>query len=47
VYFGLDGDEFVILLSGGTKKTQQEDIQLAQIRWSEFLKQKKEAKNGQ
>ena len=29
VYFGRDGNELVILLTGGTKKRQQRDIQAA------------------
>ena len=36
VYFGdLEGD-IVILLCGGTKKTQRQDIQKAQAYWEEF-----------
>ena len=47
VYFGLDGDKFVILLSGGTKENQQEDIKLAELRWKQYLDEKsKETKNG-
>ena len=30
IYFGRDGDRLVILLGGGTKKRQQEDIRRAQ-----------------
>ena len=29
VYFGQDGDQLVILLAGGTKRRQENDIQLA------------------
>jgi putative component of toxin-antitoxin plasmid stabilization module len=29
VYFGKDGEEIVILLGGGTKQRQQNDIQVA------------------
>src|SRR5262249_1197420 len=33
IYFGRDGDAIVILLAGGTKKRQQQDIAIAQARW--------------
>ncbi len=33
VYFGHDGSEVVILLAGGTKKRQQQDIARALERW--------------
>ena len=47
VYFGLDGDTFLILLSGGTKQDQQEDIKLAEARWKQYLEEKgKETKHG-
>ena len=35
VYFGRDGDRLVILLGGGTKKRQQEDIRRAQALWAD------------
>ena len=35
VYFGLDGDE-IILLWGGTKKTQNEDIKTAKEFWRDY-----------
>jgi putative addiction module killer protein len=35
IYFGIDGDA-VILLSGGSKKTQLSDINKAKERWSEY-----------
>src|SRR5260370_23909545 len=38
VYFGRDGDALVILLTGGTKKRQQRDIETAK----EYWRQKKE-----
>ena len=47
VYFGLDGDKFIILLSGGTKQNQQDDIKLAETRWKKYLDGKsKETKHG-
>lgn len=42
IYFGRDGDTLVILLAGGTKRRQQKDIEVAQERWSEYKKRKKE-----
>lgn len=33
VYFGRDGDVLVILLTGGTKKRQQRDIEDARAYW--------------
>lgn len=42
IYFGKDGDRLVILVGGGTKKRQQEDINTALVRWQDY-KQRKEA----
>ncbi|MBV9144364.1 MAG: type II toxin-antitoxin system RelE/ParE family toxin [Acidobacteria bacterium] len=36
VYFGRVGSEIVVLLGGGTKKTQRDDIKVAQKHWSAF-----------
>jgi len=36
IYFGLDGSELVILLIGGTKKTQQRDIDTAKQYWRNY-----------
>jgi len=36
VYFGRDGDTLVILLTGGTKKRQQRDIDAAHANWREY-----------
>jgi putative addiction module killer protein len=36
VYFGRDGDILVILLSGGTKKRQQRDIETAKELWIDY-----------
>ena len=35
VYFGQDGDT-VVLLTGGTKKTQTKDIAKAKVLWKEY-----------
>ena len=40
VYFGRDGDRLVLLLCGGTKRRQQDDILLARDRWQEYKQQK-------
>ena len=42
IYFGRDGDRLVILLGGGTKKRQQEDIRRAQGLWVDYKRRKKE-----
>jgi putative addiction module killer protein len=36
VYFGMDGDTLVILLSGGTKQRQNKDIEAAQAAWKQY-----------
>lgn len=41
VYFGKDGDRSVILLGGGTKKRQQNDIDNACALWREYKEQKR------
>jgi putative addiction module killer protein len=44
IYFGRDGDRLVILLGGGTKKHQQDDIRRAQALWTDYRHRKKEEK---
>jgi putative addiction module killer protein len=41
VYFGRDGYTLIILLTGGTKKTQSKDIEKAKIFWQEYKARKK------
>jgi putative addiction module killer protein len=41
VYFGRDGDELVILLTGGTKKRQQRDIVTAIEFWTDYRRRKR------
>ncbi len=36
IYFGWDGEKLVILLAGGSKKRQQDDIERAKALWREF-----------
>jgi putative addiction module killer protein len=40
LYFGLDGQTLVILLGGGTKRRQREDIATAQARWADYKRRK-------
>ena len=41
VYFGRDGDTVVILLTGGTKKRQQRDIDMAHAYWRDYRQSKR------
>ena len=40
IYFGKDGDRTVILVGGGAKKRQQQDIQTALARWQDYKQRK-------
>src|SRR5947207_14630049 len=40
VYFGKDGERLVILLGGGTKKRQQQDINAALANWQDYKRRK-------
>jgi putative addiction module killer protein len=40
IYFGKDGERLVILVGGGTKKRQQEDIKTALARWQDYKQRK-------
>jgi putative addiction module killer protein len=40
IYFGRDGDRLVILLAGGMKKRQQEDIRQAKANWVDYRNRK-------
>jgi len=44
VYFGKEGERTVILLGGGTKQRQQNDIRLALERWEDCKQRKKQLK---
>ena len=46
VYFGWDGKVLVILLGGGTKKRQQNDIQAAQRHWRSYRARKAAGRAG-
>jgi putative addiction module killer protein len=41
VNFGKDGESLVILLAGGTKRRQQQDVKAAQKRWQDYKDRKK------
>lgn len=36
VYYGLDGPLVVVLIAGGSKKTQPQDIRTAQALWKDY-----------
>ena len=40
VYYGMDGEQIVILLGGGTKQRQQNDIGLAVERWKDYRRRR-------
>jgi putative addiction module killer protein len=40
LYFGRDGDTIIILLGGGTKQRQQQDITAAHARWADYKRRK-------
>ena len=41
VYFGKDGDELIILLGGGSKKRQDNDVAKALACWQDYKKRKR------
>ncbi len=41
VYFGRDGEVLVILLTGGTKKRQQRDINAAIAMWADYKQRRR------
>ncbi len=42
IYFGKDSERLVILIGGGTKKRQQQDIRAAKECWADYKRRKKE-----
>ena len=44
IYFGRDCDRLVILLAGGMKKRQQEDIRRAKSNWEDYQNRKAQEK---
>jgi putative addiction module killer protein len=41
IYFGQEGNELIILLGGGSKKSQEKDIRIAHLLWAEYKSLKK------
>ncbi len=41
IYSGRDGEKLIILLGGGSKKRQRQDIEDAKARWADYKKQKR------
>jgi len=41
IYFGEDGNDLILLLTGGTKKSQSRDIKQAHMYWADFKRRKK------
>jgi putative addiction module killer protein len=46
IYFGWDGKVLVILLGGGTKRRQQNDIGAALRRWRDYKRRKAVGRKG-
>jgi putative addiction module killer protein len=44
VYFGRDGELLVILLTGGTKRRQDKDVDAAKDFWSDYKRRRPRAK---
>jgi len=44
IYFGIDGEHLVIILGGGTKKRQQQDINAAKAYWQDYKDRKRKSK---
>ena len=42
IYFGKEGDALVILLGGGTKRRQRQDIKTARGRWRDYKRRKRQ-----
>ena len=42
VYFGRDGDTLIVLLGGGSKARQQDDIRDARRLWQEYKRRKRQ-----
>jgi putative addiction module killer protein len=44
VYFGKEGEQVIILLGGGSKQRQQNDIKVVLERWEDYKHRKKQQK---
>jgi putative addiction module killer protein len=47
VYFGKEGELMVILLGGGTKQRQSNDVRVAIERWEDYKRRKEDPKEGE
>ncbi len=47
IYLGRDGDRLVILVGGGTKRRQDQDISAAKARWANYKARKKAHRKGE
>ena len=45
IYYGLDGEKLVLLLSGGDKSSQDKDIKTALYFWDDYLRRTQNGKN--
>jgi putative addiction module killer protein len=46
LYFGRDGATLVVLLAGGTKRRQEDDIKRARLRWEDYKKMRSSVRSG-
>ena len=44
IYYGMDGREMVVLLGGGTKQRQNQDVRDEQARWRDYRKRRRDAR---
>jgi putative addiction module killer protein len=42
IYYGVDDQTVIVLLSGGDKSTQAKDIRIAREHWQDYLRRKEE-----
>ena len=42
MYFGKDGDWLLVLLGGGTKRRQRQDVEIARDRWRDYKRRKRQ-----
>jgi putative addiction module killer protein len=46
IYFGRDGKRLIVLLAGGTKSSQQSDIEAATANWDRYKQLKNRGEHG-
>ena len=42
IYFGEDGDRLIVLLGGGTKRRQRQDVETARTHWRDYKRRKRQ-----